>query len=183
MPERMRWRRLESEWYTLYADKSIKYGGLFFNPKNMEFLEVIDLDSSSGVDEANLIVFGTTRVLLSVSDIKSGFEVTGRGEDQELLERVIESVKLISSTTSFHKLPRAVQKDILIAAEAVFAYRGFDEDRERHLILGRDRYSVVDAAEIARSWDVNQRNVFLIDDQDQKIWGILEGKYEVSRNQ
>lgn len=155
--------------YTLYADANIEYGGLFFNPDALEFVEVIDLDSASGVDGTSLITRGGA--FFDEKVIRGGASVVGNEAKAD--EMVEAALAWNNSSTPFEDLPKKQRDLILMAAEAVFSYMGMDggPDRIEMVIDKSYEESVEKKDSIGYEWGA--RDVVVSSDPRKAIWKIL----------
>jgi hypothetical protein len=66
--------------YSLYQDANVVNGGLWFNPEDLEFVEVIDMDSATGATGVNIIQRGSAYI--TEDRLRTAVESAGHFEPQ-----------------------------------------------------------------------------------------------------
>jgi hypothetical protein len=149
---------------------SVVYGGLWFDPDGLEYVEVIDLDSSSGVAGSNLVTRG--RAYIDVETIRKGSEAWGMVENVD--EIVARSKPWLFGRTEFRAMNDAGKSAVLTAAEATFHYMGMDGGpEESRLVIDADASeTIANAEKVAEEWRVFD-DPLVADDTDGAVWSVL----------
>ncbi len=111
---------INEEWYSLGHDVDIVYGGLWFNPQTVEVIEVVDLDSATGIDGTNMIQRGS--IYITDESIRKGASFVGAELEFEGIARVLHNAKDIPVEDYNEYQLNALLK----AAYWTRSYAGFD---------------------------------------------------------
>ena len=161
----------------IYADVNIENGGLFFDPEIRDVIEVIDLDSASGVGGTNLLIKGS--LFINDEGIRKGLQTIGQEGETE---RLLQSAKVWDEAPSFAVLPQNVKADVFKIAEAVHAYSGMDggPDKATLVISEGEGYTREQIDELEGQWGADS---IVTNSPDTTIWSVLTSPaWDVSRS-
>lgn len=160
------WGLNAPRFYSVYRDIDIRYGGLWFDPWNMEFVEVINLDDAAGVESAWLIIRG--RAYIDEESIMEGLETIGQ---EHLADKVI---------TAFRRKKPPLNM-LLKAAEATYAYKGMGEPPdESHIVIQEGTPAAEKPETTAMKWRVRPENIVITTSPESTIWEVLEQLFGIS---
>lgn len=165
-------------------ETDLRYGALFWKPGTSEMVEVIDLDSASGVRGANLVLRGNTH--LSPEWIEGGAKAQGldqtfprKGPKEwmpgqtsglSVAEQIVGAFK--KHGMDYENAPLVHQDLLKLAAESAFAYGGFDGSPDQAvLVLEKNEYGPDEIAVMEREWGATAN---VSDDTEDAVHTVLE---------
>jgi len=160
-----------SGYITLYSDANIEYGGVFWEPDDMRVVEVIDMDSASGLTGVNLVEVGS--VFMDEKHIRSSAGYIGAEDKADQMAEAF--ARWEASKKPYAALPAEDQELLALAASAVHGSWGMDGGADESWVVVEKSEDEPDAEVKSFLKGFPQDRVMFADDPSSEIWKILGG--------